>query len=1064
MPQEAITPAISSSVSDPQTDLQHENACSQPSGSSPADPSNNHKLTTPDSLKDKYLYIQDIGHGSQAHVYLAIRLEDGKHVIIKQLNIGSVKNWKEYELFNREASVLSSLHIDGVALFYEALECLEDNPPCSYIVQEYIQGTSLGQMIQSGHRFKVNEVYDIIIQLLRILYQLQSHTPPVIHRDIKPSNIMISRNETNQIKVTLIDFGAVANPQVQSGGSTVAGTYGYMPPEQLMGKPVPASDIYSVAAVAVEMFTGKSPAILPTRDFRLIFEPEMEQMPQALINTLRQMLAPKVEERLSNISELVSTFENFKSDQYKTAYKVSNQRTGILQKLEKIQSFGDPGNLDIWQSLPDVTPRIVPELTNRDLFNIRKPLPDIIKPSGQSSYGFCIFLFLCICFLIIANIFISTILVPSVIILPFLVLILIISFVITNLNNAVSVPDSGSDYSPETSLIQVNTVTPSALANANNQAYNLYRNTLEYGRKTIATITSITYIPLRQKLQRERSLYIYPRQPAFKIIYKFNPPDDSKGDIDLFHSCIVHEVPEGHYKVGDPFPILYTLDNDLFSERLVSIPFPFPLYSVDLKEICYEQNNKLTNVSYSPNNTQYVTCLLPLIKAIKSNDRNNLITAIENIVNFSPNTFSDHAIFELLLETGNHIFERNDNELNYHYMNALHYIATKDNILISHGSIDNLILSFLTKNSNYITPGAIHGLLNHDRYIADISMHDSIDYKYLTPSYNHLFFVIIHSWCHIIANSGLNSQLPRHLIINIKDTITTLSQLNYFSAFTNAILTSPWRFNHHKCFDQEYRDLFDIIYNIITFNNYHKTIIDILSVILENPHSTELDGLITPDMLVNPEFEPIQALVAEYLCATDPMSLLNYIPAISEHPYILHGIACYFKNHDLVHNTSLHQINIYDALLRIYPTADPETKRWMRLTDSNSAYLAHFPEELAHKVFHTPELSDLSLAVLFSCSQLPENAYLNVIRDYFSQDLMKNESQHIRVFKALVKLLPQIFKDKLTPFLRISITICQHCSNNFFNIIMEQIRNEKFSTSTFYEYIMKHTSAGKATD
>ena len=78
-------------------------------------------IKTPGSLQDAYLFIRQLGRGSQAKVFLAIRLADGQKVAIKQLNIGSVKTWKEYDLFHREARLLESLDIEGVANFYEAI-------------------------------------------------------------------------------------------------------------------------------------------------------------------------------------------------------------------------------------------------------------------------------------------------------------------------------------------------------------------------------------------------------------------------------------------------------------------------------------------------------------------------------------------------------------------------------------------------------------------------------------------------------------------------------------------------------------------------------------------------------------------------------------------------------------------------------------------------------------------------------------------------------------------------------------------------------------------------------
>ena len=84
----------------------------------------NEDRSTPTSLADDYRFIKEIGHGSQGRIYLAKRLSDDQNVIIKQLNIDSIKTWKEYTLFKREGGVLATLHIDGVAKFYEYRECL----------------------------------------------------------------------------------------------------------------------------------------------------------------------------------------------------------------------------------------------------------------------------------------------------------------------------------------------------------------------------------------------------------------------------------------------------------------------------------------------------------------------------------------------------------------------------------------------------------------------------------------------------------------------------------------------------------------------------------------------------------------------------------------------------------------------------------------------------------------------------------------------------------------------------------------------------------------------------
>lgn len=533
-------------------------------------------ISTPGSLAQRYRFIKEIGHGSQARVYLAKRLSDQKTVTIKQLNIESVSNWKEYDLFHRESDVLACLKIDGVARFYESIECLSDTPPCSYIVQEYIEGESLATALKTGKRFEKREVYDILIQLLNILYQLQSRPNPIIHRDIKPSNIMLTPKDGGY-HVTLIDFGAVANPQVQSGGSTVAGTFGYMPPEQLMGKPEPASDIYAVAAVAVELFSGKSPADLPNRDFRLIIEPELENQPTELVNTLRRMLEPDAAIRFCNIPKLCATFSNYRDGRFTDIDAKLPEIVNFNKKLTEVNSLCEPGNIKLWQSLPDTGLRILPECYRFAQYCADNK-NNTEKKGCLALFGFIFFGMWIIPgiisaliigqFMLISHFRLESLFIPAIVLLiPEIILIVKL-------------------FGPLTRRIDV-----SNRANANydvKKREEMRRNVcslVESGRKTIATITDIIYMPLAASTKK-KELIIAPDLPSFKIQYKFNPPDDAR-ETDLEHSCIVHTDGKDVFKRGDPLPILYRIINSEINneETVISMPFPFPVADAIPEEI-----------------------------------------------------------------------------------------------------------------------------------------------------------------------------------------------------------------------------------------------------------------------------------------------------------------------------------------------------------------------------------------------------------------------------------------------------------------------------------------------
>ena len=548
-------------------------------------------IITPPSLCDRYCFEKIIGQGTQGTVYQAKRLKDGNDVAIKQLNVHSVKNWKDYELFHREASVLESLDVPGIARFYEAIDCLEDEPPCSYIVQEWIKGKSIQQMLNEGHRFTMAEVYDILIQSLKILEELHHHEPPIIHRDIKPSNLMLTPSKVNSsYQVTIIDFGAVANPQVQGGGSTMAGTYGYMPPEQLMGAPTPASDIYALAAVGVQLFTGIAPGNLPTKDFTLIFEPEMQNKPHELVSLLRQMLNPKAEDRLTDIQTIRERLEQFKLGNYLIATKRGHALNAEYEdKLHELVSIFDPGAMELWKDLSDTAPRDVPLTYRNALSNIKGQVPFSIRLQSfklsvkqkwsQLFYNYIkpalIATIIFACFYLINRFWDwvkGTDKVSFNIILSVIVTIVYLYIFYTN---KISNNDNNRDI-PKPTKLQMNK------SNDSECTVKMIK-LMEEGRKTIATIVDIQYVPIpdawvvAHSKPKEIPLESFQPHPQFIIRYRFNPPDDLREE-DIIHEYTTHELPNEN--PGDLLPILYMIESLGGQDAVYSIPYPIPLHDL----------------------------------------------------------------------------------------------------------------------------------------------------------------------------------------------------------------------------------------------------------------------------------------------------------------------------------------------------------------------------------------------------------------------------------------------------------------------------------------------------
>ncbi|MBO5754346.1 MAG: serine/threonine protein kinase [Proteobacteria bacterium] len=518
-------------------------------------------------LKDKYIIESELGQGAQGKVYLGRCLADNQKVAIKVLRVNSVNDWKQYELFQREADVLKNLNVPGTARFYEAIQDLDSEEPMSLIVQEYIDGRSLQTYIDKNSYFSFDITCEILIRLYRVLMALHEQKPSIIHRDIKPSNVILRyRDGELAPEVFLIDFGAVANPQVQDGGSTVTGTYGYMAPEQLIGKPTIASDIYSFAVLSVYLFSGMPPEKIDTKDLRLLIDPHLEHLPHAVTVFLRQMLDPSPASRLVNDRVILKTLARFKKHKFSTKASYKKDKLQNYQ-LKDVKSLGQPGNIELWEALPDRTPRQVPSVYDgmlsdayklKDYNNIHVSLRKFEKYAIQSQNDdslegcyenakivlFSLFMVVYVCsgLVYILSLLLEHIGVLDIFSLPISV------FIILYIVWMIWYFSSRSKKLEYASTIFVS------------------------GRKTLAVVESIELVQMdshifgKNRHKGEISKY----RPLWRIVYFYNPPDDDSED--AVFNTYYSEVPPVLLKVGDTLPILYKLSQG----KAYSIPYPLP--------------------------------------------------------------------------------------------------------------------------------------------------------------------------------------------------------------------------------------------------------------------------------------------------------------------------------------------------------------------------------------------------------------------------------------------------------------------------------------------------------
>lgn len=552
--------------------------------------------STPADIADRYTFTRFLGRGTQGSVYAAERKSDSLPVAIKVLQISSIQNWKEYELFWREAKTLQSLDIPGVATFYEAIENLDEDQPHAYLVQQLIQGKTLADTIKSGVRFSIQNVFSLAIQIIDILEKLHHHDPPIIHRDIKPSNILLEP-DGKDYKVYLTDFGAVYNPLLQRGGSTIAGTYGYMSPEQLMGSVSPASDIYALGVMLAELLSGISPADMEVTEFRLNIEKPLESVPAPVVSLIRRMTTPNASDRLCDYALLRQSFCAFAQNNYTQNALVDSPRQSPKEynrQLKKVERIGQKGNLDLWLQLQEQTPREIPEVYKK-LNSPYHPLLGLHKAYAALTFflnpmniffDFKEFvLILCCILILILFIGVSGFYIPVacfgvgkiclklasggsigaelfadlflliLCIIPIIIIVLGFRFILGVFK-----------FKPVEFCRELQSFHNTELLNVPK-----LKHLLQNGRKSLATVRDVQY---RAKSEKQ--------YPEFVLQYAFNPPDDSAPD-DLIHEIVVPYDPA--LKPGDVLPILYTVSED--STKVMSMPFPFPTKALPELSSCY---------------------------------------------------------------------------------------------------------------------------------------------------------------------------------------------------------------------------------------------------------------------------------------------------------------------------------------------------------------------------------------------------------------------------------------------------------------------------------------------
>jgi serine/threonine protein kinase len=294
-------------------------------------------------LSGRYKFVKPLGQGGFGCTYLVkyLGLPSQPLRVVKQFqpkfSDPTALTTAKY-LFDQEAKVLEQLgrtH-DQIPELFEHLEDEQE----FYLIQEYVAGESLEQILAQKTSLSEPEVTAWLADILQVLAFVHEHK--VIHRDVTPSNLIQRQSDR---KIVLIDFGAVKEV-IQTGVAKLTipiGKPGYIPTEQSAGTPRFCSDIYAVGMIGIQALTGQHPLQLPQDpDTGVVRWQSKTQISPGLTEILTKMVQPDCAQRYQTAT---------------AALQALQQLAGTMPRPDQGNSSPAAANPTMPQTLPPVAVR-----------------------------------------------------------------------------------------------------------------------------------------------------------------------------------------------------------------------------------------------------------------------------------------------------------------------------------------------------------------------------------------------------------------------------------------------------------------------------------------------------------------------------------------------------------------------------------------------------------------------------------------------------------------------------------------------------------------------------------
>lgn len=301
----------------------------------------------PTLLNNRYQIIRALSSGGFGETFLAqdTQMPSGRYCVIKQLK--SVTNNPQIyqqvrQRFQREAAMLEELG-ETHSQIPQLYAYFSDTAGQFYLVQEWIEGVTLAEKVETTGPLTDSSVQHILISLLSVIIYI--HSRNIIHRDIKPENIILRQQDGLPV---LIDFGAVKesigtmiNSQNTASRSIMIGTPGYMAFEQAAGRPVYASDLYSLGLTAIFLLTGKIPQDLEMdlQTGKIIWQQYTNNLTPKLAGILDKSIQPNISDRFATAQEMLAALKSDYNQVFTNKISQSVSPLAVIKNTDKITTL-----------------------------------------------------------------------------------------------------------------------------------------------------------------------------------------------------------------------------------------------------------------------------------------------------------------------------------------------------------------------------------------------------------------------------------------------------------------------------------------------------------------------------------------------------------------------------------------------------------------------------------------------------------------------------------------------------------------------------------------------------